>query len=285
MVTFRFIAALAATAVAAGAALWCRRRLGRGATAAALVAAVLLGLLFADVIAFPSAQAALEEVGAELGAWTYPVVTTMTFLETGAFVGLVAPGDFTLLLGGAIAGQGQIALLPLLGMVWAAAVLGDSTSFWLGRRYGRALLLRHGPRFRISAERLGRVERYFDRWGGRTIVGGRFIGLVRALAPFIAGATGMSYRRFLPFSVMGAGPWAATYVLLGFFFFRSLDTVARLAGLATIGVALAAAVVLAVALIARRSRIARGPVTPILPPCRRQTPSADSLPGQAGQVV
>lgn len=267
MPTFRFIAALAATAFAAGAVLWCRR-LGRGPTAAGLAVAVLAGLLLADVISLPSVQAALAEVGDTLGAWTYLLVAAMTFLETGAFVGLVAPGDFTLLLGGAIAAQGEIALVPLLGMVWAAAVMGDSTSFWLGRRYGQALLLRHGRRIRITDERVARVQRHFARWGGQTIVAGRFIGLVRALAPFVAGTTGMPYRRFLPFSIIGAGPWAATYVLLGFFFSRSLDAVARIAGLATLGAALAAVVVMGIALVLRR-RTVRRPAMAVLPPCRR----------------
>ena len=134
MINSRLVVGLAGITAAAGVVLGCRRRLGRHLTVAALVATVLLALLLADTIALPRPQQALEEVGAALGAWTYPLVTTMTFLETGAFVGLVAPGDFMLLLGGAIAAQGEVALLPLLGMVWAAAVMGDSTSFWLGRR-------------------------------------------------------------------------------------------------------------------------------------------------------
>ena len=115
----------------------------------------------------------------------------MAFLETGAFVGLVAPGETVVIAGGVIAGQGEIELLPLIGIVWTCAILGDTTSFFIGRRLGRGFLEKHGPKVRITHERLEQVERYFDRHGGKTILIGRFIGLVRALAPFIAGSSGM----------------------------------------------------------------------------------------------
>ena len=89
---------------------------------------------------------------------------------------------------------------------------GDSVSFLLGRRLGREFLLRHGPKVRITHERFARVEGYFSRHGGKTIVIGRFIGLVRALAPFTAGSSGMRYGYYLPFSVVGTGLWAAAFV-------------------------------------------------------------------------
>ena len=69
----------------------------------------------------------------------------MAFLETGAFVGLIAPGETTILVGGVIAGQGEIELIPLIGLIWVCAVLGDTTSFLIGRRLGRDFMLRHGP--------------------------------------------------------------------------------------------------------------------------------------------
>lgn len=88
-------------------------------------------------------------------------------------------------------------------------------------------------------------------WSGGIVIG-RFIGLVRAVAPFLAGASGMRYTRFLPFSVVETAAWAATYVLLGFFFSRSLDEVAKGAGLATGTLGLVLALAVAAALVARR---------------------------------
>ena len=85
--------------------------------------------------------------------------------------------------------------------------------------------MRHGPRLKITEQRLEYVEDFFDRRGGVTILIGRFIGLVRAIAPFIAGASRMELRKFLPYDVLGAGLWSTLFCLLGYFFWQSLDKV------------------------------------------------------------
>ena len=84
-------------------------------------------------------------------------------------------------------------------------------------------MLRHGPRVKITEERLEQVEVFFHKHGGATILVGRFIGLVRALAPFIAGTARMPLGRFLPYDVLGAGAWAITFCVLGYVFWRSFD--------------------------------------------------------------
>ena len=104
-----------------------------------------------------------------------------------------------------------------IAIVWFCAWAGDTASFFIGRRLGREFILKHGPKVRITPERFEQVEGYFDRHGGKTILIGRFIGLVRALAPFIAGSSGMQYRAFVPYSVLGTGLWAAAFSLLGYF--------------------------------------------------------------------
>jgi undecaprenyl-diphosphatase len=156
--------------------------------------------------------------------------------------------------GGVIAGQGEIELIPLIGLVWVCAVLGDTTSFYIGRRLGRGFLERHGPRVKITHERLEQVEGYFDRHGGKTILIGRFIGLVRALAPFIAGASGLAYRRFLPYSVVGTGLWSTVFCVLGYIFWRSFDRVAHIAGQAIFGFGLTVGVIVGVVVAYRRRR-------------------------------
>lgn len=193
-----------------------------------LALALLLLLVFRDKLPELDLERIIENLSEGLGAWTYLLVAMMAFLETGAFVGLVAPGEFTVLLGGAVAGQGDISLPLILAITWLAAFLGDTVSFSFGARLGRGFLVRHGERVRITEERLTQVEDYFARHGGKTIVIGRFIGLVRALAPFIAGTSKMGYRAFWPYSVLGTGLWAATFVLIGYFASQSLDTVAEI---------------------------------------------------------
>ncbi|HEU5063512.1 MAG TPA: VTT domain-containing protein [Solirubrobacterales bacterium] len=191
------------------------------------VAALVVGAIYFFVsrqLGEVDLQQLLEDISNTLGAWTYLLVAFFAFAETGAFIGLVVPGETTMLLGGAVAGQGVIDLYLLIAIAWFAAWLGDTTSFFLGRRLGREFVLKHGSRVGITNERFEKVEDYFDRHGGKTIFIGRWISLIRALAPFIAGSSGMGYRAFVPYSVLGTGLWASLHILVGYFFSRSIET-------------------------------------------------------------
>jgi membrane protein DedA with SNARE-associated domain len=195
------------------------------------VAAAAVGYYFvSQKLGHLDLQGLLEDVSNTLGAWTYLLVGFFAFAETGAFVGLVVPGETVMLLGGAVAGQGAIDIYLLIAIAWFSAWAGDTTSFFLGRKLGREFVMRHGPRFGISHERFERVEDYFSRHGGKTIFIGRFISLVRAFAPFIAGSSGMRYRAFVPYSILGTGLWASAHILIGYFFSRSIETAAKYAG-------------------------------------------------------
>ena len=202
--------------------VWLRRGL--------IVALIVAFVVFRDRLPEIDVEKIIEDLSAGLGAWTYLLVALLAFLETGAFVGLVAPGEFTVILGGAVAGQGDVSLPLIIAITWLSAFLGDTVSFMLGSRLGRGFLLRHGERVRITDERLHQVERYFDRHGGKTILIGRFIGLVRALAPFIAGSSNMRYAAFAPYSVLGTGLWATTFILVGYFASQSLHEVTEIVG-------------------------------------------------------
>jgi membrane protein DedA with SNARE-associated domain/membrane-associated phospholipid phosphatase len=204
-----------------------RRRLVLVAIAVAIAAGYYL---ISRVIPHEDLQQLLEDVSNTLGEWTYLLVGAFAFAETGAFVGLVVPGETMMLLGGAVAGQGAIDVYLLIAIAWFAAWAGDTTSFFIGRRLGRDFVLRHGPRVGIGHERFEKVEDYFARHGGKTIFVGRFVGLVRALAPFIAGSSGMRYGAFVPYSILGTGIWAPAHILIGYFFSRSIDTAAKYAG-------------------------------------------------------
>ena len=200
-----------------------------------LIAAIALGIaagyyLFSRIVPHEDLQGLLEDVSNTLGAWTYLLVGVFAFAETGAFVGLVVPGETVMLLGGAVAGQGAIDIYLLIAIAWFAAWAGDTTSFFIGRRLGRGFVIRNGPRFGLGRERFEKVEDYFGRHGGKTIFVGRFVGIVRALAPFIAGSSGMRYGAFVPYSILGTGIWASAHILIGYFFSRSIDTAAEYAG-------------------------------------------------------
>jgi membrane protein DedA with SNARE-associated domain len=193
----------------------------------------------------PDLDQALTDLSETLGTWTYALVGGLAFLETGAFVGLVAPGETAVVLGGVVAAQGEVSLPLMLLLVWMAAAAGDLASFVLGRKLGRRFLVSHGPRIGVTAPRLARVEGFFDRHGAKAILVGRFVGIIRAVAPFLAGASGLRLRGFLPWSLLGTLAWASAFTLVGYAFHESFESAAHLVTHALFGAAVVAALALA----------------------------------------
>ena len=218
-----------------------------------LAAAGALVVYASGAIETPNLEHTMRQVGQTLGPDAYLLVGLMAFLETAAAIGLVAPGELAVIVGGVTAGQGHTEIALLILAVWACALAGDVTSYVLGRRLGPAFIRRHGPSLKLTVARIDRVERFFARHGGKTIIVGRFVGFVRPLSPLIAGASGMAPGRFIPFAFIAAGLWSATFCLLGYIFWQSLDQVAAIAeqGTLALGVVLATAIV-AMAIYRRR---------------------------------
>jgi membrane-associated protein len=220
-------------------------RPARGALlAAAVVAATVFAAVTAGLVQPPDLEAALTDLANTLGTWTYGLVAGLAFLETGAFVGLVAPGETAIVLGGVVAAEGEVSLAAILPLAWLAAALGDLASFWLGKRLGRRFLLTHGPQLGVTATRLERVEGFFARHGPKAILAGRFIGIVRAVAPFLAGASDMSLRAFLPWSLLGTALWATMFTLIGYAFHQSFGAAADALTHGALAVAMLAAATL-----------------------------------------
>jgi membrane-associated protein len=213
--------------------------------ALAALAAAGFALTLAGVIRLPDLESALTDLSDTLGAWTYALVGGLAFLETGAFVGLVAPGETAVVLGGVVAAEGGVDLVPMLLIVWVAAAAGDLASFMLGRRLGRRFLISRGPRLGISPDRLARVDSFFDRHGPKAILIGRFVGIVRAVAPFLAGASGLRLRAFLPWSLLGTAAWGSAFTLVGYAFHESFESAAHLLTHGMFAAAVVAALVLA----------------------------------------
>ena len=211
----------------------------------AVVALAALVLTATGTVQLPDLEQALSDLSDALGAWTYALVAGLAFLETGAFIGLVAPGETAIVLGGVVAAQGEVSLPAMILVAWSAAALGDLASLMLGRRLGRRFLIARGPRLGVTADRLARVEAFFDRHGPKAILVGRFIGIVRAVAPFLAGASGMRLRDFLPWSLLGTFLWATAFTLVGYAFHASFASAAHTLTHAAFGAAVLAAAVLA----------------------------------------
>jgi undecaprenyl-diphosphatase len=174
-------------------------------------------------------------VPAHLG---YPVLFALVFGESA---GVPLPGETALLTAGVLAGAGRLSLPIVIGVAVAAAVLGDTLGYWLGRRGGRAVLTRHGgPLAALRALALERGERFFDRHGAKTVFLGRFVPGVRVVAAVLAGAGAMSWPRFAIYNVSGAFAWASLVAGLA-----SLvgPTVAAALWIAALGAAAAAGLV------------------------------------------
>ena len=221
---------------------------GRGRLAQAALVAVLVALAVAfatGVIETPDVSGVLSDAADSLGAWTYLAVPVLAMLETGAFVGLVVPGETAIVVGGVVAQRGDVSLPVLIALVSAAAVAGDVVSFLLGRRFGRPFLDRHGSRMRLRPEQIQWAERFFDRHGGKAVLIGRYVGILRALTPFVAGASAFPLRRFLPYTAAGAAGWATAFTLVGYAFSESFES----SGETATRIALTAALLIGAALI------------------------------------
>ena len=218
---------------------------------AALVLAVLAAVaafaaVTAGVVPLPDLQGAITDLSDSLGHWTYAFVAGLAFVETGAFVGLIAPGETAVVLGGVVAARGEVELALLLLIVWVAAALGDLVSFLLGRRLGVRFLRTAGPRrLGVTDERLAHVEGFMQRHGPAAVLAGRFVGIVRAVAPFLAGSTGLAPRRFIPWSLLGTLVWSTAFTLVGYVFWRSFASAADTVTHAAFGLAVLATLALA----------------------------------------
>jgi len=165
-----------------------------------------------------------------LGNWGYLVFFLAAFLESSAFMGLLVPGETTVVLAGFLSAHGYFEVANCILLIWAGAVMGDSVGYALGRKLGRGYFERHKRLFFFKRKHIAKVDAYFEAHGGKTVFFGKFVGIFRALAPFVAGMSRMPYGRFLRFNVPGGILWAASFTLLGYFFGESWRAVEKWTG-------------------------------------------------------
>lgn len=188
--------------------------------------------------------------------WAYVLVGLLAALEASAFIGLFLPGELALLAGGYIAYQGRAGLAPMMVVAALGAVVGDSIGYEIGRVFGTRLReSRLGSK--IGASRWERAEAYLEDHGGRAVFLGRFIGVLRALVPALAGASRMPYRRFLGWNALGGAIWGPGLVLAGYLAGSSYRRVEHYAGRA--GLVLAAVAVVVGGIVASARWVANHP--------------------------
>jgi membrane protein DedA with SNARE-associated domain len=174
--------------------------------------------------------------------------------------GLPLPGETILLAAGFFASDGDFSVPMVMLIATTGAVLGDNCGYWIGRRVGRTVLLKYGRFVLLSEVRFRSMEKYFASHGDKTVLVARFITGFRVFTALFAGASGMRWRTFFIFNVLGAVSWAVVMTLLGFFFGKSWDLLEQYikgAGFILAGVVVVAVVVYQ--LLKRRKRIERVP--------------------------
>lgn len=154
-----------------------------------------------------------------LGLWLYLLLFLIVFCETGLVVTPFLPGDSLLFAVGALASIDGSPLRPplLIAVLFAAAVAGDAVNYAIGSRVGPRVFAKEDSRL-FKRDHLIRTQRFYEKYGGKTIVLARFVPIVRTFAPFVAGIGTMSYPRFAIFNVTGGAAWVLSFVLGGYFF-------------------------------------------------------------------
>jgi len=162
-------------------------------------------------------DAYLDLLVTNYGPWIYAILFAVIFCETGLVVMPFLPGDSLLFIAGSVAAGGGMDPVLLCGLLMAAAIMGDSTNYVIGRTAGERLFNKPDSKI-FRRDYLQRTHEFYERHGGKTVTLARFLPILRTFAPFVAGIAHMHYPRFLAFSVAGSLLWVGGLVTLGFFF-------------------------------------------------------------------
>lgn len=161
----------------------------------------------------------LAEIIASYGLWTYGVLFLIIFAETGLVVMPLLPGDSLLFAAGAFCAKPETGLNVHLmaGLLFGAAILGDTVNYWIGRKIGPAVFKREDSIW-LRKKHLDKAHAFFEKYGGRAVILARFVPIVRTFVPFIAGVGSMTYPRFMAYNVIGGFVWIYFFTYAGFLF-------------------------------------------------------------------
>jgi membrane-associated protein len=149
------------------------------------------------------------------GWLVYVALFAIVFAETGLLVGFFLPGDSLLFTIGVVCAGGDLSLGVVIGLLIAAAVIGDTTGYFLGRASGPRIFSR--PKSRLfNPAHLRETQEFYAKHGGKTLIYARFVPIIRTFAPFVAGVGSMPYSRFISFSIFGGIGWITFMTLLGY---------------------------------------------------------------------
>jgi membrane-associated protein len=159
----------------------------------------------------------LDSIIRNYGVWTYAIFFFIIFLETGFVVTPFLPGDSLLFAIGSFAALGSLDVRLAILSLSIAAIAGDTVNYWIGNFTGPKVFSNEKSRF-LNKEYLLRTHRFYEKYGGKTIVLARFIPIIRSFAPFVAGIGTMTYSRFIVYNVTGGIAWVFIFIFGGYFF-------------------------------------------------------------------
>lgn len=154
----------------------------------------------------------------------YVALVLIIFAETGLMAGFFLPGDSLLFTAGLAAATGALDIGTLNGLLIVAAVLGDAVGYAFGRRSGRRIMSKPSTRF-FKRSHLEKSREFYNRHGARTIVLARFIPVIRTFAPVVAGMSGMRYRKFVVYNIVGGVLWVGSLTLLGYWLGQAIPNI------------------------------------------------------------
>lgn len=196
----------------------------------------------------------LAEIIQQYGGWTYLILFLIIFAETGLVVTPFLPGDSLLFAAGAFTGMGHLNLAAVFLTLSAAAVLGDTANYWIGKYLGDWIVHRPGTRW-VKKEHIELTHSFFERYGGKTIILARFVPIIRTFAPFVAGIGAMTYGRFIVYNVVGGVLWVAICVGGGYWF-GGLEIVRKNFSLVVLAIVVISILPAAVEYVRHRRRVA-----------------------------
>ena len=153
----------------------------------------------------------------QYGVWIYAILSAIIFSETGFVVTPFLPGDSLLFVAGALAALGGMDIMILIAVLLAAAALGNTLNYQIGRYLGPKVFQWENSRF-FNKAALMKTHLFYETHGGKTLVISRFLPLFRTFAPFVAGIGAMTWARFTFFNLIGAFAWVVSLTLAGYFF-------------------------------------------------------------------